>query len=63
MVLIGVGLQTALYGGSITIMSKIDDKQSDFIAAWFAGNIWGDEWPFVIAFFTVGVDYYSLLTI
>ena len=48
MVLIGVGLQTALYGGSITIMSKFDDKQSDFIAAWFAGNIWGDEWPFVI---------------
>ncbi len=40
MVLIGVGLQTALYGGSITIMSKFDDKQSDFIAAWFAGNIW-----------------------
>jgi iron complex transport system permease protein len=38
-VLIGVGLQTALYGGSITIMSKFDDKQSDFIAAWFAGNI------------------------
>ena len=51
MVLIGVGLQTALYGGSITIMSKFDDKQSDFIAAWFAGNIWGDEWPFVIAFY------------
>ncbi len=50
MVLIGVGLQTALIGGSITIMSKFDDKQSDFIAAWFAGNIWGDEWPFVIAF-------------
>lgn len=50
MVLIGVGLQTALYGGSITIMSKFDDKQSGFIAAWFAGNIWGDEWPFVIAF-------------
>lgn len=50
MVLIGVGLQTALYGGSITIMSKFDDNQSEFIAAWFAGNIWGDEWPFVIAF-------------
>ncbi len=43
-------------------MSKFDDKQSDFIAAWFAGKYWGDEWPFVIAFF-VGVDYYSLLTI
>ena len=50
MVLIGVGMQTALYGGSITLMSKFDKDQSEFIATWFAGNIWGDEWIFVIAF-------------
>lgn len=50
MVLIGVGMQAALYGGSITVMSTFDDNQSEFIATWFAGNIWGDEWPFVIAF-------------
>lgn len=49
MVLIGVGMQTALYGGSITLMSKFDEDQSEFIATWFAGNIWGDEWAFVIA--------------
>ncbi|MBE7320038.1 iron ABC transporter permease [Staphylococcus epidermidis] len=51
MVLIGVGMQTALYGGSITLMSKFDKKQSDFIATWFAGNIWGDDWSFVITAF------------
>lgn len=49
-VLIGVGMQTALYGGSITLMSKFDEDQSEFIATWFAGNIWGDEWIFVAAF-------------
>ncbi|MCJ1656988.1 iron ABC transporter permease [Staphylococcus sp. NRL 18/288] len=49
MVLIGVGMNTALYGGSITLMSKFDEDQSEFIATWFAGNIWGDDWPFVIA--------------
>ena len=50
MVLIGVGLATALSGGSLTLMSKFDEDQSEFIASWLAGNIWGDEWSFVIAF-------------
>ncbi|MEJ7173586.1 iron ABC transporter permease [Staphylococcus caprae] len=50
MVLIGVGMQTALYGGSITLMSKFDEDQSEFMASWFAGSIWGDDWTFVIAF-------------
>lgn len=50
MVLIGVGMQTALYGGSITLMSKFDEDQSEFMATWFAGNIWGDDWTFVLAF-------------
>ncbi|MCM3713756.1 iron ABC transporter permease [Alkalihalobacillus oceani] len=50
MVLIGVGLSTALSGGSITIMRKFNEDQAEFIATWLAGNIWGDEWPFVIAF-------------
>lgn len=50
MVLIGVGLSTALSGGSITIMRKFNEDQAEFISTWLAGNIWGDEWPFVIAF-------------
>ena len=49
MVLIGVFTNSIIWW-LITIMSKFD-MQSDFIAAWFAGNIWGDEWPFVIAFY------------
>lgn len=50
MVLIGVGLSAALSGGSITLMRKFNEDQAEFIAAWLAGNIWGDEWPFVFAF-------------
>lgn len=50
MVLVGVGLATALSGGSLTLMSKFDKDQSEFMASWFAGNIWGDEWSFVLAF-------------
>ncbi|GEN86900.1 MULTISPECIES: FecCD family ABC transporter permease [Oceanobacillus] len=50
MVLIGVGLSAALSGGSITMMRKFNEDQAEFIAAWMAGNIWGDEWPFVLAF-------------
>ncbi|RIN52405.1 FecCD family ABC transporter permease, partial [Staphylococcus simulans] len=41
---------TALSGGSLTLMSTFDEDQSEFIASWLAGNIWGDEWAFVIAF-------------
>jgi len=32
MVLVGVGMQAALYGGSITLTSKFDEDQSEFIA-------------------------------
>ncbi|RIO84248.1 FecCD family ABC transporter permease [Staphylococcus gallinarum] len=50
MVLVGVGMAAALSGGSLTLMSTSDKDQSEFMASWFAGNIWGDEWTFVIAF-------------
>ena len=49
MVLVGVGLSAALSGGSLTLMSKFDKDQAEFMATWLAGNIWGDEWTFVIA--------------
>ncbi|WP_323703935.1 iron ABC transporter permease [Mammaliicoccus sp. Dog046] len=49
MVLIGVGISTALSGLSITVMSTFDQDQMEFISKWLAGNIWGDEWPFVFA--------------
>ncbi|AVQ34238.1 iron ABC transporter permease [Staphylococcus muscae] len=50
MVLVGVGISTALSGGALTIMSTFDRDQSEFIATWLAGNIWGDSWPFVWVF-------------
>lgn len=50
MVLVGVGMAAALSGGSLTLMSTFDKDQAEFMASWFAGNIWGDEWTFVIAF-------------
>ncbi|MFO3691851.1 FecCD family ABC transporter permease [Staphylococcus felis] len=50
MVLVGVGLSAALSGGALTLMSTFDRDQSEFIATWLAGNIWGDSWPFVWVF-------------
>ncbi|QLK85443.1 iron ABC transporter permease [Staphylococcus sp. 17KM0847] len=50
MVLVGVGLSAALSGGALTLLATFDRDQSEFIATWFAGNIWGDSWPFVWAF-------------
>ncbi|MCS4486476.1 FecCD family ABC transporter permease [Staphylococcus americanisciuri] len=50
MVLVGIGVSTALSGGALTIMSTFDRDQSEFIATWLAGNIWGDSWPFVWVF-------------
>lgn len=51
MVLIGVGMATALSGAALTIMATFNKEQSEFIATWLAGNIWGDTWPFVFAFY------------
>ena len=50
MVLVGVGLSAALSGGALTLISSFDRSQSEFISTWFAGNIWGDTWPFVWTF-------------
>ena len=62
MVLIGVGLQTALYGGSITIMSKL--MISNLISSLLGLQvIFGVTNGHLSLHFTVGIDYYSLLTI
>src|SRR5699024_8497717 len=49
MVLVGVGMATALSGGFLMLMSTCDEDQSEFIASCPASHIWGDEWAFVIA--------------
>ncbi|AST89927.1 iron ABC transporter permease [Sutcliffiella cohnii] len=49
LVLTGVGFSLALSGVMILLFSSFDPFQVDFIARWLAGNIWGDDWPFIWA--------------
>ncbi|MCL6587554.1 MAG: iron ABC transporter permease [Anoxybacillus sp.] len=48
-VLIGVGFSMALAGAMIVLISSAERMKVDFIAKWLAGNIWGDDWPFILA--------------
>lgn len=49
MLLVGVGLSTAISGAILTLASKIAREDYDFFANWMAGRIWGDDWVFVLA--------------
>jgi iron complex transport system permease protein len=49
LVLIGVGFSMALSGAMIVLISSAERQKVDFIAKWLAGNIWGTDWPFVLA--------------
>ncbi len=49
LILIGVGFSTALSGLMIVLISSADRQKVDFIVKWLAGNIWGTDWPFVLA--------------
>lgn len=49
LILVGVGFSMALSGVMIVLVSSADRQKVDFIAKWLAGNIWGTDWPFVIA--------------
>ena len=49
MILTGVGFSTALSGVMIVLISSVDRVKVDFISTWLAGNIWGTDWPFVLA--------------
>ncbi|MED3571119.1 iron ABC transporter permease [Cytobacillus praedii] len=49
LVLIGVGFSTALSGTMIVLISSAEREKVDFIAKWLAGNIWGTDWPFILA--------------
>ncbi|CQR48421.1 Iron-uptake system permease protein FeuC [Paraliobacillus sp. PM-2] len=48
-VLMGVGISMALSGVMIVIISSAERAKVDFIASWLAGNIWGGDWPFILA--------------
>lgn len=49
LVLIGVGFAMALSGTMIVIISSAERQKVDFIAKWLAGNVWGADWPFILA--------------
>lgn len=49
LVLVGVGFSMALSGLMILLISSVDREKVDFIAKWLAGNVWGTDWPFVLA--------------
>lgn len=49
LVLIGVGFSMALSGAMIVLISSAERTKVDFIAKWLAGNIWGDDWPFILS--------------
>ncbi|WP_312039808.1 iron ABC transporter permease [Macrococcoides bohemicum] len=53
MILIGVGLSTALSGAMIMMTSTFNKEDVEFISKWLGGNIWGDTWPFVWMIITV----------
>ncbi|CAI8718981.1 MULTISPECIES: FecCD family ABC transporter permease [Bacillus] len=47
--LTGIGFAFALSGTMIVLISSAERAKVDFIAKWIAGNIWGDDWVFVLA--------------
>jgi iron complex transport system permease protein len=49
LVLVGIGFSMALSGLMIVIISSAERQKVDFIAKWLAGNIWGADWPFILA--------------
>ncbi|MER2076399.1 FecCD family ABC transporter permease [Psychrobacillus psychrotolerans] len=51
LILVGVGFSMALSGLMIVFISSADRQKVDFIANWMAGNIWGTDWPFILALF------------
>lgn len=48
-IITGVGFSLALSGCMIVLISSVDRVKVDFISRWLAGNVWGTDWPFVIA--------------
>lgn len=49
LVLVGIGFSMALAGSMIVLISSAEKEKVDFIAKWLAGNIWGTDWPFILA--------------
>ncbi|MGE7688519.1 FecCD family ABC transporter permease [Lysinibacillus sp. NPDC097214] len=46
LILVGVGVASALSGVMIILISSAERSDVQFIAQWLAGNVWGTDWPF-----------------
>ncbi|WP_322905525.1 iron ABC transporter permease [Paenibacillus campi] len=49
LIITGVGFSLALSGVMIVLIASVDQVKVDFIARWLAGNVWGTDWPFIVA--------------
>ncbi|WP_391119743.1 FecCD family ABC transporter permease [Psychrobacillus sp. L3] len=49
LILVGIGFSMALSGLMIVLISSAERQKVDFIAKWLVGNIWGSDWPFILA--------------
>ncbi|WP_085994363.1 FecCD family ABC transporter permease [Oceanobacillus senegalensis] len=49
LVLVGVGFAFALSGLMMLFISTAERQEVEFISQWLAGNIWGADWPFILA--------------
>ncbi|MEQ6353844.1 iron ABC transporter permease [Lysinibacillus sp. M3] len=46
LILVGVGVASALAGVMMILVSSAERSDVQFIAQWLAGNVWGTDWPF-----------------
>ncbi len=49
LILVGVGVASALSGVMMMLISSAERSDVQFIAQWLAGNVWGTDWPFLWA--------------
>lgn len=49
LVLMGVGMASALSGLMVILISGANYEDVQFISKWLAGSIWGADWPFILA--------------
>ena len=49
LVLMGVGFASALSGLMIILISGAKQEDVQFVAKWLSGNVWGADWPFILA--------------
>ncbi|MFC0522964.1 FecCD family ABC transporter permease [Pontibacillus salicampi] len=49
LILTGVGFSMALSGLMVVLISSAEREKVDFIQNWLSGNIWGTDWPFILA--------------